>query len=68
MAAQGAAYMLLSDSVVTTQYTASGLTAGTTYSFKVETKNQHGFGASSTELTLLSAFVPNPPITVTTAN
>ena len=44
------------------------MTAGKTYEFKVEARNSYGYSASSGVLTLLCAFVPNSPTTVTTAN
>jgi hypothetical protein len=54
--------------VSATSYTAIGLTAGTTYVFTVESRNSYGYSVVSDELTLLCAFIPDPPLTVTTTN
>ena len=48
--------------------TVSGLTAGVQYEFTVEARNSYGFSLSSELLTLLCAYIPEPPATVTTAN
>ena len=47
-------------------YTATGLTIGLTYNFKVQARNLFGLSASSTSLSLLAAFVPSQPIAPTT--
>jgi hypothetical protein len=44
------------------------LTAGKTYELKVEARNSYGYSVSSDVLTLLCAFVPDSPTTITTAN
>jgi hypothetical protein len=44
------------------------LTFGTTYEFKVESRNSYGYSAFSSTETLLCAFIADPPTTVTTAN
>jgi hypothetical protein len=44
------------------------LTAGTTYDFKIESRNSYGYSTYSDTLTLLCAFIADAPVTVTTAN
>jgi hypothetical protein len=44
------------------------LTAGTTYEFKIESRNSYGYSSYSEVTTLLCAFIADPPLTVTTAN
>jgi hypothetical protein len=67
IAEQGQSYSVLT-SVTTTTYTATGLTAGTTYEFKIESLNSYGYSSYSDVVTLLCAFVPDSPTTVATAN
>jgi hypothetical protein len=42
-----------------TAYTASSLTAGTTYVFRIRAENAHGFGSYSSELSVLAAALPD---------
>lgn len=49
-------------------HTEAGLTAGTTYQFTVESRNSFGYSIVSDELTLLCAFIPEPPASITTSN
>ena len=67
-AVQGQAFQVLESAVTATSYLATGLTAGSTYEFKVEAKNSYGYSVFSNTLTLLCAFVPEPPTTVSSAN
>ena len=67
-AEQGGTFSVLESSVVGTSYLATGLTAGTTYEFRLEAKNSYSYSAFSETLTLLCAFVPDPPATVASAN
>ena len=67
-AEQGGTFSVLESSVVGTSYLATGLTAGTTYEFKLEAKNSYSYSAFSETLTLLCAFVPDPPLTLSTSN
>jgi hypothetical protein len=55
-------------SVTTTSYTATGLTAGTTYEFNIESQNSYGYSSDSDVITLLCAFIADAPTMVTTAN
>jgi hypothetical protein len=50
----------------TSQETATGLTGGVTYLYKVRAKNQHGAGLFSSEVTALAAQVPDAPAAPTT--
>ena len=51
-----------------TSYLVIGLTSGKTYEIKVEARNSYGYSAGSSVLTLLCAFVPDSPTSITTAN
>ncbi len=46
----------------TTSYTASSLTAGTIYTFKVSARNLFGLGADSSEVNVMAASVPAAPL------
>jgi hypothetical protein len=59
-------YAVLATGVTTLTYTASGLTTGTTYAFKVQARNSQGYSNSSPELTVLTAAVPSMPTAPTT--
>ena len=50
------------------KFTAVDLTFGTTYEFKVQARNEYGYSDDSATLTLLCAFIPDPPLTITTTN
>lgn len=50
--------------VTTTSYIATGLTADTTYAFKVVARNQVGYGEQSDVLSVLAARIPDAPITL----
>ena len=63
---KGQAFSVLVDGLASTAYTATGLTSGTTYEFKVEARNQYDFSAYSATLELLAAHVPEVPTSVTT--
>jgi hypothetical protein len=47
---------------------ATGLTAGVAYEFRVEARNAYGYSPNSLILTLLCAYIPEPPSVVTTTN
>jgi hypothetical protein len=47
---------------------ATGLTFGTTYQFKVESRNSYSYSPYSDTITMLCAFKPDPPLVVTTTN
>ena len=48
-------------------YLAQGLTFGLTYQFTIESKNSHGYSNQSSSITLLCAFKPEPPTSVSTS-
>ena len=68
------AYSLWTDIVgstaLTTEHTVTGLTNGTTYSFKVRAKNRKGGSPASNEVTVVPANVPTAPqnLTATAGN
>lgn len=49
-----------------TSYIATSLTAGTTYEFKVESRNQYDYSEYSSTLTILSAYIAAVPDSVVT--
>jgi hypothetical protein len=59
---------VIASSITTTSYTAIELTAGTTYEFKIESRNSYGYSTYSDTLTLLCAFIADPPVIVLTVN
>ena len=61
-------FSTLASGVTDLTYTATGLTFGTTYEFKVESRNSYGYSDYSGVLSMLCAFKPEPPLTVTTEN
>jgi hypothetical protein len=67
IAEQGGSYSVL-ESITETSYTATGLMAGTTYEFKIESRNSYGYSSDSDVLTLFCAFIADAPLTVTTSN
>jgi len=68
IAEQGQSYSVVATGVTSTSYTVTGVTAGKTYELKVEARNSYGYSASSSVLTLLCAFIPDSPTTITTTN
>jgi hypothetical protein len=53
--------------VTNPNYLAQGLTSGVTYQFTIESKNSHGYSDQSSSITLLCAFKPEPPASVSTS-
>jgi hypothetical protein len=68
MAQSDGTYSILASNVVSSSYTAIDLTAGVTYQFKIESRNSYGYSTYSGSISLLCAFVPDPPTTVATSN
>ena len=68
IAEQGQAFSVLASGVTDTAYIATDLTFGVTYEFKIESRNSYGYSAYSETITLLCAFKPDPPLTLSTAN
>ena len=56
------AYSVLVSGITTTLYTASSLTAGVVYTFKVTARNLVGYGADSSELNVMATSVPTAPL------
>ena len=61
-------YIQAAVGVTTTSYTKTGLTAGTTYNFKVKARNVIGFGSLTSAFTIVAAVVPDVPTTLTRDN
>ena len=59
-------YVILAMMVHEKSYTATGLTAGNTYKFKVEARNLYGYSSYSEIATILCATNPSMPLTPTT--
>jgi len=60
-------YIVLQANIVATSLTVTTLTMGTSYKFKVESRNSFGFSLLfSNEITVLQAEVPSKPNTPTT--
>ena len=68
MAVQGETFSTISEGLATTSYLVTGLTFGVTYEFKVESRNSYGYSEFSATLALICAFVPEPPLVITTTN
>jgi len=66
-AVQGGSFSVLA-STANTNYLVTSLTSGTTYEFKVEAKNEYGYSSHSSTLSLLAAYIPAVPTSVTTVN
>jgi hypothetical protein len=64
-AVQGGTFSVLA-STANTHYDVTSLTSGTTYEFKVEARNEYGYSAYSNTLSLLAAYIPAVPTSVTT--
>lgn len=54
-------YVVLAQGLIQTAYTATGLIAGNTYRFRVESRNSYGYSAHSTVVPILCATVPSIP-------
>lgn len=65
MAEIGQDYSILT-TLTETDYVVTGLTAGTTYKFKVEARNQFDYSDFSGELSLLCATLPEVPVSIST--
>jgi titin len=58
----------LDPAVTETRFTATGLTQGSSYSFKVEARNTYGYSDASASVTILCATIPDTPATPSSAN
>lgn len=59
-------YVELISGLTSEDYTATGLTRGLTYKFKVQARNEYGYSDYSTEAVILAAQRPDMPINVVT--
>jgi hypothetical protein len=57
-----ATWVVLASNLMTRSYVASDLTSGTTYSFKVQSRNSYGLSSYSNAASILCAFVPDTPV------
>lgn len=55
-------YVEEASGVVGTSYTATGLTQGLVYTFKVEARNIYGYSVFSNTVSILAAQVPDQPL------
>lgn len=65
--ADGAVFVILQSGLMMDYYTATGLTAGVTYTFVVQSRNKYTFSDYSAELPLLCATLPLAPDAPTTS-
>jgi hypothetical protein len=68
MAVQGEEFSVLASGLTSPSYVATNLIFGTTYVFKVESRNSYSYSPYSDIVILLSAYVPDPPLIITTTN
>ena len=68
MAIQGQAFSVIVSGLTETAYLVTDLSFGTIYEFKVESRNSYGYSAYSDTIALLCAFLPDPPLTISTSN
>jgi hypothetical protein len=66
IAEQGGVYSILAAGITETTYTATDLTSGVIYEFKVESRNSYDHGPYSEVITMLAAFKPEAPDAPTT--
>jgi hypothetical protein len=57
-ATNGAIFTVKEETVLPTEYNVEGLTQGSSYQFKVETRNAYGFSEFSNTVTIIAAQVP----------
>jgi hypothetical protein len=58
----------MASNVAIPYYTAISLTAGKTYQFKIKSRNSYGYSTFSSTVSLLCAYKPEAPTSVTTSN
>lgn len=54
-------------SILTSNYTLTGLVYGTVYNFRVQSRNAFGISAYSSVISILAASRPNAPVAPTTS-
>jgi len=67
MAIGSGQYSTLETGVTTTTYIAIDLAQGTTYSFKIQSRNIFGYSLDSLPVSILAAQVPDQPLPPTTS-
>lgn len=60
-------FVVVTDGITSTQYTVTGLLAGETYQFKIESRNSYGYSIYSDTIDILCATKPDVPGLPTTA-
>lgn len=60
-------YTSLATGITTTTYTATSLTKGASYKFKVAVRNAYGYSVSTAAVTILAAQIPAVPAAPVTA-
>jgi len=60
-------WIILASGITNRFYTATGLTAGQTYQFKVEARNSYGYSSYSLSRSILCATFPSTPIAPVTS-
>ena len=60
-------FILVASGITATSYVQTGLSAGTSYNFRVRTRNAVGSSTYSTVFTILAATVPSQPSAPTTS-
>ena len=53
--------MTLESNILSTSYTATSLVAGTTYQFRIQARNIHGYSLNSEVVSILAAQIPDTP-------
>lgn len=59
-------FEILQSGITVTSFVATGLTAGRTYTFEVQSRNVYGFSAYSNQVQILAAQKPSAPLAPTT--
>lgn len=62
------AWEVRAENVQTKSYTATGLTAGLTYKFRIEARNSYDHSDYSDEISIICATIPSVPAQPTTSN
>jgi hypothetical protein len=66
-AEEAGVYSVIASGITTLSYTATDLTPGTTYKFKVESRNEYDYSEYSGEVLILAAEIPATPTAPTTS-
>ena len=55
---------MFAQGLTSTSYTATGLSPGQTYQFKINARNIYGFSTFSTTVSILAAQIPDKPMSL----